>query len=709
MQHGQPALPVTRAQLDIWLAQNGGSSGSEWQLGLFVKILGAIDRDALEWAICRVIREAEPVRATFFEADGQFFQRAVDYPNVELAFHDLTGAADPEQEARDMAAEIQRTPLPLTGPLFTCALFKTRADEHFLLACCHHIVVDGTGIALLGARLASVYSAVVTGAPIPPVIFGSLSDLVGCESDYEASGEYLDDQAYWDAHLPPESGLQYGSGETGDSAEVHWPPTPVQLDTDLLRRVDGLADSKNVPRSSVITAACALLVRGWCADGSDVVLDFPVSRRVRPESRTLPGMVAGVVPLVVKASPESSISDFICHVDTRIKEAVEHQRFPVRALERKVNPRAAGQMANRVSVNFLPSTFTLDFGGAQASASLTNAGIVGGFGLIFSNSGDQLLLSTMGTGRPFSSFPVPDLAARLERVLTAMVVDPDGLLSSVNVLDSADCVRLDEVGHRGALGRPVVESSIPAMFAAQVARAPGSEAVSFEGRTLSYRELDEASNRLARLLIDVGAGPGACVGLLAGRSADAVVAILGVLKSGAAYLPIDPAVPDARVEFMLTDARPVVVLTTGGLVERLGGCGVPVVEVDDPRIDAQPASALPVPAPGDIAHIIYTSGTTGVPKGVAVTHQNVTRLFDGLDVGIEMGPQQVWAQCSSLAFDYSVWEIWGALLHGGRLVVVPESVTRSPQDLQALVVAEGVTVLSQTPSAVGVLDPAVLG
>ncbi|WP_428833592.1 amino acid adenylation domain-containing protein [Mycolicibacterium porcinum] len=709
MQHGEPALPVTRAQLDIWLAQNGGSSGSEWQLGLFVKISGAIDRDALEWAICRVIREAEPVRATFFEADGQFFQRAVDCPNVELAFHDLTGAADPEQEARDMAAEIQRTPLPLTGPLFTCALFKTRADEHFLLACCHHIVVDGTGIALLGARLASVYSAVVTGAPIPPVIFGSLSDLVGCESDYEASGEYLDDQAYWDAHLPPESGLQYRSGETGDSAEVHWPPTPVQLDTDLLRRVDGLADSKNVPRSSVITAACALLVRGWCADGSDVVLDFPVSRRVRPESRTLPGMVAGVVPLVVKASPESSISDFICHVDTRIKEAVEHQRFPVRALERKVNPRAAGQMANRVSVNFLPSTFTLDFGGAQASASLTNAGIVGGFGLIFSNSGDQLLLSTMGTGQPFSSFPVPDLAARLERVLTAMVVDPGGLLSSVDVLDSADRARLDEVGHRGALGRPVVASSIPAMFAAQVERAPGSEAVSFEGRTLSYRELDEASNRLARLLIDVGAGPGACVGLLAGRSADAVVAILGVLKSGAAYLPIDPAVPDARVEFMLTDARPVVVLTTGGLVERLGGCGVPVVEVDDPRIDAQPASALPVPAPDDIAHIIYTSGTTGVPKGVAVTHQNVTRLFDGLDVGIEMGPQQVWAQCSSLAFDYSVWEIWGALLHGGRLVVVPESVTRSPQDLQALVVAEGVTVLSQTPSAVGVLDPAVLG
>ena len=230
----------------------------------------------------------------------------------------------------------------------------------------------------------------------------------------------------------------------------------------------------------------------------------------------------------------------------------------------------------------------------------------------------------------FDAASIEALIERLERVVVAMTADPTRRLSSVDVLDAGEHARLDGWGNRAVLTQPApAPVSVPVLFAAQVARAPEAVAVTFEGRSMTYRELEEAANRLAHLLAGQGVGPGQCVALLFSRSAEAIVAILAVLKTGAAYLPIDPGLPAARIGFMVADAAPIAAVTTTGLADRLDGCDLLVIDVEDPRIDTQPEHrACRRRPPMIIAYLIYTSGTTGVPKGVAVTHHNVTQLFD---------------------------------------------------------------------------------
>ncbi|WP_231984162.1 condensation domain-containing protein, partial [Mycobacterium sp. E342] len=410
----------------------------------------------------QVVREAEPGRAAFCEVDGQVVQRVIDYPDVELAFYDLRGAQDPVQDVGEIASSIQRTPMPWSGPLFKFALFQTRGDEFYVFACCHHIVIDGLGMVLVSRRLATIYTAIVRGESIPAAYFGSLHDLVRSEFEYEASPEYLRDRAYWRSHLRPESEPVYRLPDAVGERDYSLPCGPVGLDPAVVGRIQPLTKALRVRRYSVLTAACALLVRGWSGSGSEVVLDFPVSRRMDPESKMLPGMLAGVVPLVLTVSPQSTVADFCVQVDTRIRELLQHQRFPVRTLEADGGPRGLRQVANRVGIDFIPSRLTLDFAGAPATATYTNYGPVGHFGLFFLGAGDQLFLSTAGAGQPFASFDVSYLANRLQRVLAAMTADPQRLLSSVEVLDVDEHARLAVWGNRGVLDRPATPTvSIP--------------------------------------------------------------------------------------------------------------------------------------------------------------------------------------------------------------------------------------------------------
>ncbi|MFF8452878.1 amino acid adenylation domain-containing protein, partial [Streptomyces leeuwenhoekii] len=241
-------------------------------------------------------------------------------------------------------------------------------------------------------------------------------------------------------------------------------------------------------------------------------------------------------------------------------------------------------------------------------------------------------------------------------------------------------------------------------FEEVAAARPGAVAVECEGRSLSYGELNARANRLAGHLRGLGVGRDVLVAVCVPRSEHMVVALLAVLKAGGAYVPLDPAVPVERLDHVLRDSGPRVLLVDGGVPEGLDPAGVPVVDV---RADAgvwadRPGGDLPRVAgssSGDLAYVIYTSGSTGTPKGVMVEHRNVTRLFTATEGWFGFGADDVWTLFHSFAFDFSVWEIWGALLHGGRLVVVPQAVSRSPREFYELLCASGVTVLNQTPSA----------
>jgi amino acid adenylation domain-containing protein len=247
----------------------------------------------------------------------------------------------------------------------------------------------------------------------------------------------------------------------------------------------------------------------------------------------------------------------------------------------------------------------------------------------------------------------------------------------------------------------VPETTVMAMFEGQVSKSPEAVAVVFEAERVTYGELNARANQLAHRLIDEGVRPDDRVAICVERGIEMVIGVLGILKAGAGYVPLDPGYPVERLAYMLGDSTPAVVLAQASTREVLGELSAPLIELNAQAFEAQPTHN-PVVAdlnPQRLAYVIYTSGSTGQPKGVMIEHRNLARLFATTAQWFEFGAKDVWTLFHSFAFDFSVWEIWGALLHGGRLVVVPKRVSRSPQDFYRLLCEEGVTILNQTPSA----------
>ncbi|MCV7360726.1 amino acid adenylation domain-containing protein [Mycolicibacterium neworleansense] len=598
-------------------------------------------------------------------------------------------------------------------------LLRLTDDEHVLVAVVHHIAADGWSVAPLIADLQLAYAGRSAGlapdwAPLPVQYVdytlwqrANLGDLT--DPDSRISGQV----AYWEQALAglPERLELPTDRPYPPVADHRGSSIPVSLPAELHRRIRAVARDHNATTYMVVQAALTILLSKLSAS-SDVAVGVPIAGRGDAALDRVVGFFVNTLVLRVDLAGDPTAAELLAQVRQRSLATLEHQDVPFEVLVDRLKPTRSLAHHPLVQVALAWQNFTADaatestLGEAQVSP-LSVDTHVARMDLTFSlaerwdDAGEPAGIGGTVEFRTdvFDAAGIETMIERLARVAEALIDDPERRLSSIDVLDVVEHARLDDVGNRAVLAESAVPAlSIPGLFAAQVASAPEAVAVSFDGRSMTYRELDEASNRLAHWLVGLGAGPGKCVAVLVPRSVEAIVAILGALKSGAAYVPVDPMHPDSRIRFMLGDAAPVVAVTTAELRARLDGIDLTVVDVADAGIEAQPSAALAPPVADDVAYLIYTSGTTGVPKGVAISHRNVARLLGTLDTELGLAGQ-VWTQCHSLAFDYSVWEIWGALLYGGRLVVVSESVTRAPEELLALLVAEQVTVLSQTPSA----------
>jgi amino acid adenylation domain-containing protein/non-ribosomal peptide synthase protein (TIGR01720 family) len=715
-------VPLSFAQQRLWFLDQLHGPSPVYNMATALRLGGHLDADALGAALADVVGRQESLRTLFAAPEGIPQQLVVSAERADFGWQvvDATGwSAARLGEAIDAAA---RHPFDLAAQIpLRATLFRLGDDEHVLVAVVHHIAADGWSITPLVADLGVAYASRCAGqapdwAPLAVQYVdytlwqrAQLGDLADTDSRIAAQ------LGYWEQalaglperlQLPTDRPYPPVADHRGASVAVDWP-------AELQQRVRDAAREHNATNFMVIQAALAVLLSKISAS-PDVAVGFAIAGRGDPALDQLVGFFVNTLVLRVDLAGDLTVAELLAQVRGRGLAAYEHQDVPFEVLVERLHPTRSLTHHPLFQValawqNNEPSKLAL--GDVQVSplpvdTRTARMDLTFSLGERWTDTGEPAGIGGAVEFRTdvFDAASIEALIERLARVVVAMTADPGRRVSSVDVLDEGEHARLDEVGNRATLTQPVAAPmSIPVLFAEHVARAPEAVAVTFDGRSLTYRELDEAANRLAHLLVGQGVGPGQYVALLFSRSAEAIVAILAVLKTGAAYLPIDPVVPTARMQFIVEDAAPAAVITTTGLAGRLDGCDVVVIDVTDPRIDSQPSTALPAPGPGDIAYLIYTSGTTGTPKGVAVTHHSVTQLLASLDAGLPAAG--VWTHSHSLAFDVSVWEIFGALLRGGRLVVVPEVMAVSPDDFHDVLVTEQVSVLTQTPSAVAMLSP----
>ncbi|MDC8758074.1 non-ribosomal peptide synthetase [Janthinobacterium fluminis] len=697
------------AQQRLWLLDQLEPATAQYNIVTALRLTGRLDGAALAAALNAVVQRHESLRTVFQYEDQVLQQRCLETLTLPVELSEAD-AADAHSVSRFLLDAYHQGFDLARPPLLRCRLLRLADEQHVLALTMHHIVSDGWSAEILGRELAHCYRAFREGAePALPELEIQYADFAEWQRGAAAAVEPQLD--YWKTQLRgvtpialphdrPRPARQSFKGAT------HYFDLPPAL---TARMADSARAQGHTLFIELLTAFYVLLHR--YTGQSDLVVGSPVSGRSRLELENLIGFFVNTLAFRVDVQPEASFAELLQQVRRVVLDGQSHQDVTFDRVVQALRP----------------------------ERDLSHAPI---FQVMFAyqeSSGQHWQFDGLAVER----LDIPVDTAKFDLTLSLDNVDGQvrcALEYSSDLFDAATMVRLGEhyttllaqIGERGAepiadytllsaaeratllscWQQPVaeypVELCLHQAFERQARLRPDAEALSAGRQRLSYQALNARANQLAhyiRCSLGAAGAPAdaaALIGICLPRQEDLVVAMLAVLKAGYGYLPIDPALSAERVGFYVADSQVSLVISNAEHSALFDGTGIDTVGIDSELLFILSMSDenLDLPCqPSQLAYVIYTSGSTGTPKGVMVTHHNVMRLFKATDAWFGFHGDDVWTLFHSTAFDFSVWEIWGALLYGGRLVVVPYLVSRSPEAFHQLVLDEGVTVLNQTPSA----------
>ncbi|WP_447035920.1 amino acid adenylation domain-containing protein [Streptomyces sp. DSM 118878] len=699
-------FPLTAVQAGVWYGHQADSSGHQYNVSQYVDFRGRLDTALLAEAWRRLRQETEVMRISAVIEDDGLYQ-VVGEGDAELPLLDLTREADPEAAALEWMRTQALRPIDLTAAPSAYALLQLGTDRFFYYHCFHHILIDAYGESLLLRRLAQLYTALVTNRPVPAAEFTTLDELAEEEAAYHASRAFARDRAYWverfaDRPAPTRLVEDRAQGARSRGTDVPTLNRTSALSEETERRLRESARAAGAEWPATLIATMAAYTARTTRQ-REVVLTLPLTARMTPAMMRAPFLTANAMPLRVPVSDDDSLSSLLPAVAREIRVVLKHQRYLHEDLRRELGLAADGQGLLGVMINVMSFDLRLDFDGIPAALRSLLPATTGDLALHVFDRRDghapQLVFDADAT--LCDAVTLDGHRARFLRFLEAAVARPDAPVGELPLLSEAEERELTEGADDPRTRVP--DTTLPELFEDQVRRTPDAVALATLDETLTYAQLNRRANRFARTLIAHGAGPERFVALGLPRSTDFFVALLAVVKAGAAYVPIDVAYPAERVSRMLDDCAPVCVVTAqdSGFVVP---AGVPCLAVDargrreEADHDVTQEERAGRLGAANAAYTIYTSGSTGLPKGVVISQGSVVSFAGVYARVLRAEPHHRVLQFLSLSFDASGADFWPAWKAGARVVLTPPHASLPGPELTEFMREQRITHAGWTPT-----------